>query len=309
MKTTRRQIIAGAAGAALFAPALAATRAQAQASWRAQFPVLNVAVIPAENQQTVMSRYAALQAYLARTFGVEVRLFTATDYAGIIEAQRARRVEMAFHGPASYARAFEVTQGNVEPIVIETDINGVALYRSVIVVRADNAAKSIEDLRGKTLAFVDPNSMSGFVAPNFFLSKAGTPANTYFSRTGFAGSHDNVALAVVNGQYDAGFVWFRSASDSVFQRMWDKNLIPKDSVRVVWTSPDIPESPWVVRKDLPQAMRDDLRKAMLDMVNVDPEGFKQITAGNSKGFVPGSHAVYEPVLEMIRFNQTQRRGS
>jgi ABC-type phosphate/phosphonate transport system substrate-binding protein len=65
----------------------------------------------------------------------------------------------------------------------------------------------------------------------------------------------------------------------------------------------------VVRKDLPQAMRDDLRKAMLDMVNVDPEGFKQITAGNSKGFVPGSHAVYEPVLEMIRFNQSQRRGS
>jgi phosphonate transport system substrate-binding protein len=305
MKLDRRQLIASAAGAALFAPALA----KAQASWRAQFPTLNVAVIPSENQQTVMSRYAALQAYFAKQFGVEVRLFTATDYAGIIEAQRAKRVELAFHGPASYARAFEVTNGNVEPIVIEADINGVAAYRSVMIVRKDNPAQKIEDLRGKTLAFVDPNSTSGFVAPNFFLSKAGTPANTYFSRTGFAGSHDNVALAVVNGQYDAGFVWYRSASDSVFQRMWDKNLIAKESVRVVWTSPDIPESPWVVRKDLPQAMRDDLRKAMLDMPTNDPAGFKQITEGNSKGFVPGSHAVYEPIIEMIKFNQAQRRGS
>ena len=305
MILNRRHFLATAASLPLFVP----TVASAQASWRTQFPTLNIAVIPAENQQTVMSRYAALQAYLSRTFGVEVKLFTATDYAGIIEAQRAKRVELAFHGPASYARAYEVTGGNVEPLVIESDINGVAAYRSVMIVRNDSPAKAISDLRGKTLAFVDPNSTSGFVAPNFFLTKAGTPAQQYFSKTGFAGSHDNVALAIVNGQYDAGFVWYRSPTDSVFQRMWDKNLIPRDSVRVVWTSPDIPESPWVARKDLPQQMRDDLRKALLDMPTADPAGFKQITEGNSKGFVPGSHAVYEPIIEMIKFNQSQRRTS
>jgi phosphonate transport system substrate-binding protein len=305
MKLNRRHFLVAAAAVPFAAP----TIASAQSSWRAQYPILNIAVIPAENQQTVMSRYAALQAYLARTFSVDVKLFTATDYAGIIEAQRAKRVELAFHGPASYARAFEVTNGNVEPLVIESDINGVAAYRSVMIVRSDSPAKEISDLRGKTLAFVDPNSTSGFVAPNFFLTKAGNPAQQFFSKTGFAGSHDNVALAIVNGQYDAGFVWYRSASDSVFQRMWDKNLIPRDSVRVVWTSPDIPESPWVARKDLPQQMRDDLRKALLDMPTADPAGFKQITEGNSKGFVPGSHAVYEPIIEMIKFNQSQRRSS
>jgi len=256
-----------------------------------------------------MSRYTALQDYFAKQFGVQVRLFTATDYAGIIEAVKAKRVELAIFGPASYARAIEVTDGNVDPLVIEADINGVAAYRSVMIVRADSPAQKIEDLRGKTLAFVDPNSTSGFVAPNFFLSKAGTPANTYFSRTGFAGSHDNVALAIINNQYDSGFVWYRSATDSVFQRMWDKNLIPKDSVRVVWTSPDIPESPWAARKDLPQAMRDDLRKALMDMPTNDPAAFKQITEGNSKGFVLGSHAVYEPIIEMLKFNQAQRRAS
>ncbi|MFM7346626.1 MAG: phosphonate ABC transporter substrate-binding protein [Tagaea sp.] len=303
MKLARRAVLGGMA-AAFAAPSLA----RAQAAWRAQFPTLNVAVIPSENQQTVMGRYAALQNYLNRTFGVEVRLFTATDYAGIIEAVRARRVEMAFFGPASYARAFEVTNGNIEPIVVESDINGVSAYRSVIIVKNDAPFQRLEDLRGRSFAFVDPNSTSGFVAPNFFLHRNGTPANTFFGRTGFAGSHDNVALAIHNGQFDSGAVWYRSETDSVFQRMWDRGLIPRGAVRVVWTSPDIPESPWAVRRDLPQSLRDDLRRAMLDMVNADNAGFRQITENNSKGFNPGNHAMYEPIIEMIRFNQQQRRS-
>lgn len=304
MNLDRRRVLGGMA-AVLAAPAVA----RAQAAWKAQFPTLNVAVIPSENQATVMQRYTALQNYLNKQFGVDVKIFTATDYAGIIEAIRARRVEMAFFGPASYARAWEVTNGNVEPIVVESDINGVAAYRSVVIVKSDAPYRSLEDLKGKALAFVDPNSTSGFVAPNFFLAKNGTPANQYFSRTGFAGSHDNVALAVVNGQYDAGFVWYRSETDSVFQRMWDKNLIAKNSVRVVWTSPDIPESPWAVRKDLPENLRADLRRAMLDMVNVDNAGFRQITENNSKGFLPGDHNMYAPIIEMLQFNQQQRRAS
>lgn len=304
MNLDRRSVLGGLA-AALAAPAIA----RAQAAWKTQFPTLNVAVIPSENQATVMQRYTALQNYLNKQFGVDVKLFTATDYAGIIEAIRSRRVEMAFFGPASYARAWEVTNGNIEPIVVESDINGVAAYRSVVIVKTDAPYRKLEDLKGKALAFVDPNSTSGFVAPNFFLHKNGTPANQYFSRTGFAGSHDNVALAVANGQYDAGFVWYRSETDSVFQRMWDKNLIAKNSVRVIWTSPDIPESPWAVRKDLPENLRADLRRAMLDMVNADNAGFRQITENNSKGFLPGDHNMYAPIVEMLKFNQQQRRAS
>lgn len=304
MNLDRRSVLGGLA-AALATPAVA----RAQAAWKTQFPTLNVAVIPSENQATVMQRYTALQNYLNKQFGIDVKLFTATDYAGIIEAIRSRRVEMAFFGPASYARAWEVTNGNIEPIVVESDINGVAAYRSVVIVKTDAPYRKLEDLKGKALAFVDPNSTSGFVAPNFFLHKNGTPANQYFSRTGFAGSHDNVALAVVNGQYDAGFVWYRSETDSVFQRMWDKNLIAKNSVRVIWTSPDIPESPWAVRKDLPENLRADLRRAMLDMVNADNAGFRQITENNSKGFLPGDHNMYAPIIEMLKFNQQQRRAS
>ncbi|MEJ1938427.1 hypothetical protein WDZ92_50175, partial [Nostoc sp. NIES-2111] len=67
--------------------------------------------------------------------------------------------------------------------------------------------------------------------------------------------------------------------------------------------------PWAVRKDLPENLRADLRRAMLDMVNADNAGFRQITENNSKGFLPGDHNMYAPIIEMLKFNQQQRRAS
>lgn len=304
MKLARRAVLGGMA-AAFAAPSLA----RAQADWRAQHPVFNVAVVPNENQQAVLSRFQPLADYFRTALGFrEVRLHTASDYAGIIEAMRARRVDLAFFGPAAYARAFEVTNGNTDPLVIELDENGTAFYHSVIVVRADSPFRTLEDLRGRTFAFVDPNSTSGFVVPNYFLHQQGTPAATYFGRTGFAGSHDNGALVVVNGQFDSAAVWWRNENNSSFHRMMDRNLIPRDSLRIVWTSPRIPESPWTARKDLPQAMRDAIRQAMIDMPARAPEQFRHILDGKSKGFLASNHDQFQPIIEMIRFNQQQRRS-
>lgn len=301
MKLARRAVLGGMA-AALAAPSLARAQAGRQTT-------LNVAITPAENQQAALARFQPLADYLRTALNMnEVRLHTANDYAGTIEAFRARRVDFAFFGPAGYARAFEVTNGNTDPLVLELDENGTAFYHSVIVVRADSPFRTLDDLRGRTLAFADPNSTSGFVVPNFYLHRNGTPAATHFGRTGFAGGHDNGALAVINRQYDAATVWWRTENNSAFHRMMDRNLIPRDSLRIVWTSPEIPESPWTARKDLPQALRDSIRQAMIDMPTRAPEQFRHILDGKSKGFVPTNHEKYQGIIEMIRFNQQQRRS-
>lgn len=304
MNIDRRSIVGGIV-AALAAPAAV----RAQTDWRAQHPIFNIAVVPNENQQSVLTRFQPLADYFKTALGFrEVRLHTASDYAGIIEAMRARRVDLAFFGPAAYARAFEVTNGNTDPLVIELDENGTAFYHSVIVVRADSPFRTLDDLRGRSFAFVDPNSTSGFVVPNYFLYQQGKPAAQFFGRTGFAGSHDNGARVVINGQYDSAAVWWRNENNSSYHRMIDRNLIPRDSLRVVWTSPRIPESPWTARKDLPQAMRDAVRQAMIDMPARAPEQFRHILDGKSQGFLPSSHEQFQTIIEMIKFNQAQRRA-
>lgn len=304
MNLDRRSVVGGIV-AALATPAAV----RAQTDWRAQHPIFNVAVVPNENQQSVLARFQPLADYFKTALGFrEVRLHTASDYAGIIEAMRARRVDLAFFGPAAYARAFEVTNGNTDPLVIELDENGTAFYHSVIVVRADSPFRTLDDLRGRSFAFVDPNSTSGFVVPNYFLYQQGKPAAQFFGQTGFAGSHDNGARVVINGQYDSAAVWWRNENNSSYHRMIDRNLIPRDSLRVVWTSPRIPESPWTARKDLPQAMRDAVRQAMIDMPTRAPEQFRHILDGKSQGFLPSSHEQFQTIIEMIKFNQAQRRA-
>jgi phosphonate transport system substrate-binding protein len=141
----------------------------------------------------------------------------------------------------------------------------------------------------------------------FYLTQQGRPPQRFFGKTGFGGGHDNAAIAVVNGQYDAAANWWRVGDDSAFHRIMARGLIPRDSLRIIWTSPDIPESPWTARKELPGEMREAMRRAMLDLPNADPETFRTMTEGKSKGFVPASHQQFEGIIEMIKFNEAQRR--
>jgi phosphonate transport system substrate-binding protein len=304
--TTRRHVLLGlAAGAGTLALGPRPARAT---GWRTHFPTLAFGVISAENEADRAARHQPLVAYLEKRLGVKMRMHHATEYAGTIEALKARKIEFARFGPASYAQAWIVTSGKVEPIAVATDGEGHAAYHSVIIVKAESAVTSLDDLKGRSLAFADPNSTSGYVAPSFFLREQGVDLARHFGRTGFAGSHENGVIAVVNGTYDAAVTWWTNEQRSNFLRMQDKGMIPKGSVRVVWKSPALPESPWAMHTDLPPDLKTDVRAALLAFPTAEPAGWKALTDGKSKGLVEVRHADYEPVVRMIQANQRERRG-
>src|SRR5271166_3540398 len=118
----RRRFLALIAGVVLCAGG-----AQAQ-GWKAQYPDLVFAVVPAENASGVGDRYAAWVAYLARELGVKVTLRIANDYAAVIEGQKAGNIHIAYYGPASLSRAVKVTNGGVEPFVTTINQNGTVGY-------------------------------------------------------------------------------------------------------------------------------------------------------------------------------------
>jgi phosphonate transport system substrate-binding protein len=306
MTTTRREVLIGlTAGLGTLTLRPGAARAS---SWRASFPMLAFGVISAENEADRTMRHQPLLAYLEKRLGTKMRMHHATEYAGTIEALKARKIEFARFGPASYAQAWLVTNGKVEPIACATDTEGYAAYHSVIVVKADSPVKSLEDLRGRSLAFADPNSTSGYVAPSFFLREQGVDLARHFGRTGFAGSHENGVIAVTNGSYDATVTWWTNERRSNFLRMEEKGMIAKGAVRVVWKSPALPESPWAIHTDLPPDLKADVRSALLAFPTAEPGGWRALTDGKSKGLVEVRHADYEPVIRMIQANQKERRG-
>jgi phosphonate transport system substrate-binding protein len=304
--TTRRDVLLGL-GAGLGFLTLRPGAVSA-VNWRATFPMLVFGVISSENEADRMVRHQPLVAYLEKRLGVPMRMHHATEYAGTIEALKARKIEFARFGPASYAQAWLVTNGKVEPIAVVTDSEGHAAYHSVIVVKADSAFTTVADLKGRSLAFADPNSTSGYVAPSFFLREQGVDITRHFGRTGFAGSHENGVIAVVNGSYDAAVTWWTNERRSNFLRMEEKGMIPKGSVRVLWKSPALPESPWAIHTDLPPDLKADVKSALLAFPGADPAGWRALTDGKSKGLVEVRHADYEPVIRMIQANQRERRG-
>ena len=128
--------------------------------WRAKFPELTFAVIPAENASGVIERYTPFMDYLSRSLGVKVTLRVANDYAAVIEGQRAGNVHIASYGSASFARA-RITGVKTDAFALDVNADGTTGYYSVFYVKATSTFKSIEDLKGKNIGLVDPNSTSG----------------------------------------------------------------------------------------------------------------------------------------------------
>ena len=305
-----RRSLAGALALALLALPAAAQ------DWKAAYPELTLAVIPAENASGTSDRYAPLTAYLTRSLGVPVKLRIANDYAAVIESQRAGNAQLAFYGPASFARAV-MTGVKVEPIVNQRHDTGASGYYAVIYVRADSPYRTIEDLKGKNLALVDPNSTSGNQAPRYFLSKAGHPVDTFFGKTVYAGSHENAVLALVQGTVDAAANLYNTDTDTMVTRMAAKGMLKKPDgsamsqadFRVVFKSDFLPEGPFAMLASLPDALKAQIRAALVAMPTADKAAFDRLSDGKDLGLTPVTLKDYQPIIDMLKFNDDQRRKS
>ena len=250
--------------------------------------VLNMGLVPGEDPRVMINDNQALLDHLRKSLGMEVKPFVATDYNGVIEALRSKRLDMALLGPFSYVLA--TTVADVEAFaLLETDKQG-ATYRSVIIARKDHGVRSLKDLGGKTFAFVDPSSTSGHLFPKAGLIKAGYNPDAYFSRVIFSGGHDASAIAVQNGKVDAAAI-----ADALLEPAYARGMLKPEDVAVVWTSDPIPGAPVAYRRDLPADLKARIRASFAQVQNL-PWGPK-ITI---KRWVPTDDAAYDGVRETAK---------
>ena len=250
--------------------------------------VLNVGLVPGEDPRVMINDNQALLDHLHATLGMEVKPFVATDYNGVIEALRAKKLDIALLGPFSYVLAAAVA--DVEAFAtLETDKQG-ATYRSVIIARKDHNIRTLKDLGGKTFAFVDPSSTSGHLFPKAGLIKAGINPDTYFSRAIFSGGHDASALAVQNGKVDAAAI-----ADAILDIASSRGMLKPDEISVIWTSDPIPGVPVVYRRDLPADLKAKIRASFAQIRNM-PWGPKTTI----KRWVPAEDSAYDVVRETAK---------
>lgn len=283
--------------------------------WKSQYKEIVLAIVPAENASGLVDRFGPFVAYLTKEIGVKVTLRVANDYTAVIEGMKNRQIHVGFFGPGSYARANQVSGGNVVPFVTAKNGDGTIGYNSVMYVLAKSPYQKIEDLKGKTLGYVDVESTSGYKAPNFFLSQQGFPIDKHFAKAQTTGSHENAVLALVAGTVDAAVNWWNADSDSNLTRMLTKGMLKnadgspmkKEDFRIAWKSPLLPSSPFTYLADLPAEMRKAVAQAFMNAPAKDKAAFDKLSDGKDAGFVEVGVKDYEESVKMNLWLDQQRR--
>ena len=256
-------------------------------------------LLSTENASEITRRWAPILAQLEKDLGVKVKSVTATDYRGTIEALKFKKAELGHLGPKSYVEAATNNYANVEPVAQLQLANGSLGYRSCLIVHSDSDIFSPEDMAGKTFAFNDPNSTSGYLVPSaFFMMELGVDPKKHFSKVTFSGSHEASILAV-----SAKKVEIASTNLPDLQQLTRENKVPRGALRVIWVSKLIPNDPIVVRKDLPASFKSAIQESLTTMRARNPEAFKEIGAwlGN---FVPADDGKYQVIRDL---NETAKK--
>ena len=260
---------------------------------------LTFALLSTESAPEVTRHWEPILAQLEKDLGVKIKPVLASDYRGTIEALKFKKAEIGHLGPKSYVEATNDNYANVEPVVQIRHSNGSLGYRSCLIVHTDSDLFSPEDIGGKTFAFNDPNSTSGYLVPmTMFLNEMGINPKQHFSKLTFSGSHEASILAVANKKVEVA-----STNLPDIQQLTREGKVPRGALRVIWVSKLIPNDPIVVRKDLPDNLRRAIQDSLVAMQEKHPEVF---TAAGSVvgGFQKVDDATYQVIREL---NETSKR--
>ncbi len=289
--------------------ACATTYAHAQ-DWKKKIQLVGFSSVSAENQAATEARFKDVGLVFKEKTGVEMRTYVASDYAGTVQALTSGQIHMAQMGGSAYASAWIDSNGMVEPLVANQELDGALGYHSILIVKADSPYRKLEDLKGRSLAWADPNSTSGYLIPLVSLRGAGIEPDKYFSKTLFSGGHEQSVLGVVGGQFDSAFTWSSKGHNAgQIRAMVDRGVLKMDQFRVVWESPLIPNPVIVIRKDMPEDMKRELRAFWAELYKTHPKVAEAAARGKTSGFVPVAHEMYKPVLDAaLEVRKTRKRN-
>lgn len=305
----RALALAAALVALLLAPFTAAAQPHAEAPAATPEPIPDELVLgfnPAENAQTLQRSADELARALSERIHIPVRATVTLDYTTLVESMRSGHVHLGWLTPSPLVlaeRLFGVR-------VLLTQVRrGKPTYYSALVVRDDSRFRTLDDLRGASIAWVDPTSTSGYVIPRYLVLQRGLDPSRFFARQVFAGQHDAAVIAVQRGQVDAAAVWADPPEEHT--GAWTRYLAhrPGPRLRPLLYSPPVPSDAIATTETFARTHPLLIRNVSAALVSIgqSEEGRQILRRLNSTdGFVPTDAAAYDIVRRAFRATRDEQ---
>jgi len=252
-----------------------------------------IGILPEMNVFKQKQRFQLLGEYLSNKTGVTVEFTILSRYGNIIERFIAEQMDGAFFG--SFTGALAIQKLGVVPLARPVNLDNSSTYHGYIFVRRDSGIRSVKDMKGKRMAFVEKATTAGYIFPRAYLQQNGiTDMDHFFSESFFAGSHDAAINAVLNKKADVG-----AAKHSMYDRVRKDDPRVDQELIILAESPKVPSNGLCVRKGLDEALKEKLKTALLGLGS-DPEGVKVLNQFGAIKFIETTVQDYQPVFDLAR---------
>ena len=283
--------------------AAAALMAGSAMSVCADGDTLNVQFVPTNNDGSMEAKTGPFADYLSEKLGMDVEVTLATDYSTIVEAMASGKVDLGIMPPAAYvqARNLDAAEALLSSQLVAYDEDTeqpledtyTSTFKGEVLVKADSDMESLEDLKGKKIATLSPNSASGYIYPVAEMKDLGIDPLTDCTLTTVNDIPSEIT-AVLNGQQDACFV-FQGARYVFASKFSDYDLF-KDLKVLYLTEGDIPNDAIALQPSMDDELKDKIKEVFLNMAD-DEEGKDAMSLWGHTGYGEADEAAYDTIEE------------
>ncbi len=247
--------------------------------------VIKMGFVPLRDGDKLIESVEPLTEMLSKELGIKVEGFTATNYVGVVEGLGSGQVDFGFIPPFAYVLANQ--ESNAKVILTALNKSGESKYRTQFIVRKDSGIKDFQDIKGKTVAFVDPSSTTGYLFPGAHLINEGIDIEKDIQYV-YSGGHDKSLQLLLNKDVDmaATFVDIR-------ERYKEEFPTAMEETEILGYTDYIPGISVTVKGDMDEKLEEDIKSALLKIADTE-EGLELLKElFNMHGFAEATDADYD----------------
>ena len=228
-----------------------------------------------------------------------VSIYFSKDNASLIEAMKSKKIDFAFFNAMTYV--FAEQQAGAK--VLLKKVWAEPYYHAVVLTKKSSKIKSLKDLKGKSVGFVDQNSTSGSLYPQYAFKKAGISLSA-MKEIKYSGSHIQSVMDLDSGSVDA-IATFADDKDGLKNAYvkYSKVQFPAKQIKLLWISDPIPTDPFCVRQDFydqDPKLTHTLMFSLIDVVEQLKDSKEVREAVGASSLMPATSRQYDSVREMVK---------